>query len=192
MLAAAGWHEICGWQLGPEAKAALFHPTGTSFSNDQVVRVVEPSRMQGFEPWQYYTVDETVGRTDNCSMRIAEGERPETRTVKTREGLSPFGRDYDGREMTVELYVKTKDLAGTFRVEVTGFAASGVDGVKWDRPARQSSKALTGTSDGWQRIRLKVAPKPSDPVVFISLILDGKGGDKGTVWIDDVSFMPSP
>ena len=174
MIKDAGWHEDWQRQLG--GKAALFHPSGTTFFADQVVEVVEHSRAQGFEPWPYYTIDDSVGRTDKSSLRMDAGQGKYY--VAVREGLSYFGQSFDGGEMTLELYVKTQDLDGTFTVEIT-------------KPLKLASRAFSATTPGWERIRLKLAPKPSDPWVEIHFVVNAEKGKKGSAWIDDVSFLPS-
>jgi hypothetical protein len=102
-----------------------------------------------------------------------------THAVRVGEGLSYFGNPFDGTPYVLRLYARTTDLDGTYRVSV-------------QLPGNRivASEPLTGTTDGWQLIELRVEPKPGDYAAFINLELNGKRGAKGEVWVDDASFQP--
>ena len=138
------------------------------------------------ENWRFYPIEWTVeplfdGQRDDFELTavLTVDARQEKYRVEVHEGLSLFGRGFDGREMTLELYVKTLGLDGAFTVEV-------------DRPAKLVSRTFSGTTETWDLVRLKLAPKPSDPCVEIHFVLDAENGKTGSVWIDDISFLPTP
>jgi hypothetical protein len=120
-------------------------------------------------------MDKEVGRKDSFSLRMdpANGSR----LIRIEDGLSPFGRAFDGREMKLKLYVKTENLDGSFKVDII-------------KPEKISSKEFKGTSDGWKLVELNITPKPSDPNVMIHFVFDSNKNNTGKVWIDDVSFLP--
>jgi len=169
----AGWHE--SWNKQLKQPVALFDPAGSTFSPDQTVTAVTPNPAHGFYPGAYYIMDKEVGRKDSFSLRMdpANGSR----LIRIEDGLSPFGRAFDGREMKLKLYVKTENLDGSFKVDII-------------KPEKISSKEFKGTSDGWKLVELNITPKPSDPNVMIHFVFDSNKNNTGKVWIDDVSFLP--
>jgi hypothetical protein len=165
------------WGVQTNAMAALFDPRSTHFDGDDVVPVYSRQHGQAFAPPAFYTIDPAVGHTGKGALRMDFTHG--THAVRVGEGLSYFGNPFDGTPHVLRLYARTADLDGIFRVSV-------------QLPGNRivASESLTGTTDGWQLIELRVEPKPGDYAAFINLELNGKRGAKGEVWVDDVSFQP--
>ncbi|MHB9131193.1 MAG: hypothetical protein ACYDBB_08900 [Armatimonadota bacterium] len=174
MLAEAAWSEsenvrgrIC----------VRYNPAGNTFDEKQTIRLDQPTSMQLFAPPQYYTIDPQIGHTAPGSLRMEAAGAEQV--VAVRDGASPFGRPFDGRDMELTAYVRTEDLDGSFTVSLTNYPTA----------VKVVSPTFTG-SNGWQRITLRISTQPQSHYLNIAFSLSAKRGAKGTVWIDDVSLMP--
>ncbi len=156
---------------------ARYFPTGTTFDTAQTIRLDMPTSMQLFAPPDYYTIDPTVGYAAPGSLRMVAAGADQV--VAVRDGASPFGRPFDGREMELTAYVRTEDLDGAFTVSLETYP----------KPEKVVSPTFTGTT-GWQRVTLRVRPQPHHYFVTIALSMSAKRGAKGTVWVDDISLRP--
>ncbi len=52
-----------------------------------------------------------------------------------------------------------------------------------------ASEKMTGTSDGWKPVELRIEPKPEGYYISINLEISGERNGNGNVWVDDVYFM---
>ncbi|MHB9129592.1 MAG: hypothetical protein ACYDBB_00695 [Armatimonadota bacterium] len=168
------------WSVSEKVRdriCGLYFPTGTIFDPAQTIRLGDPTSVQLFAPPDYYTIDPTVGHAKPGSLRMEAAGA--TQLVNVRDGASPFGSPFDGRELELVAYVRTEGLDGTFTLNLETHP----------KPVKVVSPTFTGTT-GWQRVVLRVRPQPTHYFVSITLALDAKRGAKGSVWIDDLSLLP--
>ncbi len=177
MLASAEWHPA--WKPQVNRKTALFIPSGSTFSGDQVVSVVKPCGTQAFDPYGSYTIDPEVGHNDKGSLRF--DAKDGGRSVKTRGGLAAFGKALEAGTYAVKLYVKCKDFDGKFSV-----------GTDYPKKQRKTIAAVTGTTAEWIPAEITIDVTPETPYVVLKFGIGAeRGKSKGSVWVDDVSLLPA-